>query len=85
MSKTRKRANGLGWNRRETIPSGLCWGCGSFLGETRSTVQELLRHEDVRTTMIYTHVLSRGGRGVRGPADSLWIAGSSLRVIPKTG
>jgi integron integrase len=35
------------------------------------TVQELLGHRSVRTTMIYTHVLNRGGLGVRSPADSL--------------
>jgi site-specific recombinase XerD len=35
------------------------------------TIQEALGHEDVSTTMIYTHVLRQGGQGMKSPLDSL--------------
>ncbi len=46
------------------------WGPSAKAADI-GTVQELLGHPDVRTTMIYTHVLNRGAFGVQSPIDRL--------------
>ena len=46
------------------------------------TIQESLGHKDVATTMIYTHVLNRGGKSIRSPADALRTA--SIRVYTES-
>jgi integron integrase len=74
FQRTFKRAvNRVGLNKPAT-PHTLRHSFATHLlqsGYDIRTVQELLGHSDVSTTMIYTHVLKVGGRGVRSPMDAL--------------
>lgn len=61
-------------NRQIFPPHALCHSFAAHLleeGHDIRTLQELLENEDVRASMIYTHVLNRGGMGVQSPADRL--------------
>lgn len=66
----------LGWTKRATCHT-LRHSFATHLleaGQDIRTVQELLGHNDVRTTMIYTHVMNKAAQRVRSPLDALAVA-----------
>jgi site-specific recombinase XerD len=70
----------LGWTRRATCHT-LRHSFATHLlemGQDIRTVQELLGHNDVRTTMIYTHVMEKAAARVRSPLDVLARSNSSV-------
>ncbi|MGQ9585800.1 MAG: integron integrase [Anaerolineae bacterium] len=72
LQKAIKEAARLAGIVKPVGPHTLCHSFATHLleaGYDIRTVQELLGHKDVRTTMIYTHVLQRGGLAVRSPLD----------------